>query len=285
MESIIVFTLISIIGVASIFPITGLAGLFSFGQAAYMAVGAYTAGLLAVKFNLPFIWCLVAGIASAALLALIVGYPTLKLRRDYFSLISMFLGEAVASVLSQFSAVTGGAAGLSSIPKYVNIYGVLIGTVLVVIFVACFKNSRYGRMCLAIKNDELAAKSFGISVFSLKMKVYVLSSMIAAFAGVLYAFYIQYLDPNIFGWTKSSEWVIFLFFGGISSLTGSVISTVLLNILPEVLRFASELRIVMYTLIIILVLNFRPQGLMGDRELSLKWLKFGKKKNDAVRNS
>jgi branched-chain amino acid transport system permease protein len=117
------------------------------------------------------------------------------------------------------------------------------------------------------------------------MKVYVLSSMIAAFAGVLYAFYLQYLDPSIFGWTKSSEWVIFLFFGGISSLTGSVISTIMLNILPEVLRFASDLRIVMYTLIIILVLNFRPQGLMGDRELSFKWLKFGRKKNDAVQNS
>ena len=285
MESIIVFTLISIIGVVSIFPITGLTGLFSFGQAAFMAVGAYVSGVLAVKYNLPFGVCMIAGILAAAVLAVIVGYPTLKLRRDYFSLMSLFLGEAIASVLNQFSVVTGGAAGLSSIPKSVNLYGVLISAIVVVALVACFKNSRYGRMCLAIKNDELAAKSFGINVFSLKMKVYVFSSMIAAFAGVLFAFYLQFLDPGLFGWTRSSEWVIFLFFGGTSSLTGAVISTIFLNIMPEVLRFASELRIVMYTLTIILVLNFRPRGLFGDKELTLEWLKFGKKNKDNIKTS
>lgn len=280
MESVIVFTLISIIGVVSIFPITGLTGLFSFGQAAYMAVGAYVSGLLAVKFNLPFAVCLTVGVLAAGVLSVFVGYPTLKLRRDYFSLMSLFLGEAITSVLNQFSVVTGGAAGLSSIPKAVNIYGVAIGAVIVVALVACYKNSRYGRMCLAIKNDELAAKSFGIKVFSLKMKTYIFSSMIAAFSGVLFAFYLQYIDPNLFGWTRSSEWVIFLFFGGTNSLTGSVLATILLNIMPEALRFASELRIVMYTLIIILVLNFSPNGLLGDKELSPGRLKALFKKND-----
>lgn len=277
MESIVIFTLISIIGVVSIFPITGLTGLFSFGQAAYMAVGAYISGILAVKLNLPFLICAVSGIIIAGILSFIIGYPTLKLRKDYFSLMSLFFGEAITSVLNQFSKYTGGAAGLSSIPKKVDVFVVVVCAVIVVGLVACFKNSRYGRMCLAIKNDELAAKSFGIRVFSLKMKVYIFSSMIAAFAGVLFAFYLQYLDPNLFGWTRSSEWVIFLFFGGTNSLTGSVLSTIFLNIMPEALRFASELRIVMYTLTIILILNFRPEGLLGDKELSLKWLKFGKK--------
>lgn len=278
MESVIVFTLIAVIGVVSIFPLTGLTGLFSYGQAAYMAVGAYVSGLLAVKFNMPFVVCLAAGVFVAAVVALIVGYPTLKLRRDYFSLMSLFLGEAMTSVLNQFSVITGGAAGLSSIPKSVDLIGVVISTILVVVIIANFKKSRFGRMCIAIKNDELAAKSFGIDVFAHKMKVYIFSSMIAAFSGVLFAFYLQYIDPNLFGWTRSSEWVIFLFFGGISSLTGAVVSTAILNILPEVLRFASDLRIVMYTLIILIVLNFRPQGLFGDKELSLEWFKFNKKK-------
>lgn len=281
MESIIVFALIAIIGVTSIFPITGLAGLFSFGQAAYMAIGAYVSGILAVKYNLPFIACMVLGILTAALIALIVGYPTLKLRRDYFSLMSLFLGEAIAAVLNQFSVVTGGAAGLSSIPKAVNIWGVLIGTVAVVVIVALFKQSRYGRMCLAIKNDELAARSFGINVFSLKMKVYIFSSMIAAFSGVLFAFYLQFLDPNLFGWTRSSEWVIFLFFGGTNSLTGSVLATIILTILPESLRFASELRIVMYCVIVLTILNFRPQGLLGDKELSFRRIKLFKKQKES----
>ena len=281
-ESVLVFTLITVIGVVSIFPLTGLTGLFSFGQAAYMAVGAYIAGILAVYFKMPLIVCMISGVVGCGILSVIVGYPTLKLRRDFFALMSLFLGEAIRAVLNASGDITGGAQGLSSIPKWIGLPGVLIGTAVVVLLVAMLKYSRFGRMCLAIKTDELAAKSFGISVFATKMKVYVFTSMIAGFAGVLYAFYIQYIDPNMFGWTTSSSWVIFLFFGGTVSLTGSVLSAVLLTMLPEVLRFASELRTVIYCVIIIGVLNFRPQGLLGDREISdlYHWLrdKFGKRK-------
>jgi len=274
-ESVIVFTLITIIGVVSIFPLTGLTGLFSFGQAAYMAVGAYIAGILAVFYQMPLIVCGLAGVLGCGVLSMIVGYPTLKLRRDFFALMSLFLGEAIKAVLNASGNITGGAQGLSSIPKWVGLPGVIVGTIVVVALVAFMKYSRFGRMCLAIKTDELAAKSFGISVFATKMKVYVFTSMIAGFAGVLYAFYIQYIDPNMFGWTTSSSWVIFLFFGGTVSLTGSVLSAAILTMLPEMLRFASELRTVIYCVIIIAVLNFRPQGLLGDKEISdlFKWIK------------
>ncbi len=267
MESIVVFTLITILGVVSVFPLTSLTGLFSFGQAAYIAIGAYTAGLAAIHLKLPFGVCMVIGVVASGGLSVLVGYPTLKLRRDYFALMSLFLGEAVMAVLNQFGAITGGAAGLSGIPKMIGVWGIVLGTVVVIFMSACLKYSRYGRMCLAVKNDELAAKTFGIDVFRLKMKIYIFTSMIAGFSGVLYAFYLQFIDPNMFGWTRSSELVIFLFFGGSNSLTGSILSAILLTALPEFLRFASELRIVIYTLIIILTLNFRPQGLFGDREI------------------
>lgn len=273
METITVFTLITILGVVSVFPLTSLTGLFSFGQGAYIAIGAYTAGLMAIHLHMTLVPCIISGLLVSGIIALIVGYPTLKLRRDYFALMSLFLGEAVMSVLNQFGAVTGGAAGLSGIPKMVGVWGIAGGTVVVIFMVASLKYSRFGRMCLAIKNDELAAKSFGIQVFRVKMKVYVLSSMIAGFSGVLYAFYLQFIDPNMFGWTRSSELVIFLFFGGSNSLTGSILSSIVLTALPELLRFASELRTVIYTLIIILTLNFRPQGIMGEHELSLRWMK------------
>lgn len=269
LSSLIAFTSISIIGVVSIFPLTGLTGLFSFGQAAYMAVGAYVSGIAAVKFGLPLPACMALGVLGAGLVSILVGYPTLKLRRDYFALMSLGLGEAITAILNKFSVITGGAAGLSDIPKWVNTWFIVGSMVVVVAIVAFFKNSRFGRMSLAIKTDELAARSFGINVFTHKMKVYVFTSMIAGFAGVLYAFYMQYIDPNMFGWTRSSEWVIFLFFGGINSLTGSILSTILLNVLPEVFRFATELRTVMYTLVILLVINFRQQGLLGEWELSL----------------
>lgn len=272
-RSLIAFTSLTTMGVVSIFPLTGLTGLFSFGQAAYMGVGAYVSGILAVKLGVNPIIAIVIGVLAGGILAFIIGMPTLRLRSNYFSLMSLCLGQAITAILNKFSVLTGGAAGLSNIPKAVGLPTILIATVCVIVLVACFKVSRFGRMSLAIKQDELAARAFGINVFTHKMKVYVFTSMIAAFAGGLYAFYIQYIDPNMFGWTRSSEWVIFLFFGGVNSLTGSVISAITLNILPEVLRFATEARIAMYCIMILLVLNFRPQGLLGEKELSFAWLR------------
>jgi len=275
--SLIQTTCITMIGVISIFPLTGMTGLFSFGQAAYMAVGAYVSGIAAVKFGLPFWLCLVLGVCVSGVMAVIIGLPTLKLRKDYFALMSLCLGEAVTAVLNKFGAITGGAAGLSNIPKRATMLMIVLSTIAVIAMVGLFKSSRFGRMSLAIKTDELAAKSFGINVFAHKMKVYIFTSMIAGFAGVLYAFYLTYLDPNLFGWTRSSEWVIFLFFGGVNSLTGSVISTIFLTTLPEVLRFASSARIVMYTVMILLVINFMPSGLLGEKEFSIpKIIKFFK---------
>jgi len=271
--SLITFSAITVIGVVSIFPLTGLTGLFSFGQAAYMAIGAYVAGICAVQLNMTVIPCILIGVLTAGLVSIIIGIPTLKLRTDYFALISMCLGEAITAILRKFSTVTGGAGGLSNIPNYVGTTAIVISAIVIIAIVACFKNSSFGRMSLAIKNDELAAKSFGINVYSHKLKVYLFTSMIAGYCGGLYAFYIRFIDPSMFGWTKSSEWVIFLFFGGINSLTGSVISAILLSVLPEFLRFATEARIVMYSILILLVINFRPQGLLGEYELSLESIK------------
>lgn len=272
MLSLITFTTITVMGVVSIFPLTGLTGLFSFGQAAYMAVGAYVAGIAAVRLELSLLPCILIGVATSGLVALIVGIPTLKLRKDYFALMSLGLGEAITAILRKFSNITGGAAGLSNIPKRVSTLAIIIAAVVLIALVAFFKNSSYGRMSLAIKTDELAAKSFGIDVFRHKLKVYLFTSMIAGFTGTLYAFFITFIDPGMFGWTKSSEWVIFLFFGGVNSLTGSIIAAITLQVLPEILRFATEARIVMYTVMILLVINFRPQGLLGEWELSRRSL-------------
>ncbi len=261
-------TCIAIIGVVSIFPLSGMTGLFSFGQAAYMSVGAYVAGVLALQTNLPPLLCFPAGILASGIVALLVGFPCLRLRRDYFSLMSLYLGEAITAVIKKFSAVTGGAGGISSIPHLVGLETIVASTILCISLVAAFKVSRFGRISLAIKTDELAAKSFGINVFAHKLKVYVFTSMIAGFAGVLYAFYLTYLDPSLFGWTRSSEWLIYLSFGGVNSLTGSVLFTAVLTLLPEVFRFASQARIILYCVLILLVINFRPEGVMGEFELS-----------------
>lgn len=266
--SIIATTCITLIGVVSIFPLTGLTGLFSFGQAAYMAIGAYVSGLCAIKLGLPIFVCIILGVMASGIAALIVGFPTLKLRKDYFALMSLALGEAIAAVLNWLGKWTGGASGLSIAKTNDSVLFIVISAVAVIVLVALLKKSRFGRMSLAIKHDELAAKSFGINVFWHKMKIYILTSMIAGYAGAIFAFYQGFIDPASFGWTKSSEWVIFLFFGGVNSLTGTIISTIFLQLLPQLLQSFVEWRVVIYCVLILIILNFRPQGLMGEHEIT-----------------
>lgn len=271
--TIAIFTCITLLGVGAVFLLTGLTGLFSFGHAAFMAVGAYTSGVAVVRYGMPFWLALPLGTITGGLIAVIIGYPTLKLRKDYFSLVTFGFGEAIAALLNFFVNLTGGAAGMAGIPRKTDLPLVLISTILVIWFVRNFKYSSYGRMCIALRNDELAAKSFGINVFALKMKVFIVSAMIASYAGVLYGFFTRYVEPSMFGWTKSAEWVIIVFFGGMNSLTGAVFSGVLLAALPEVLRFAAAFRIVIYCILIILVLNFRPKGIFGEYELNIQSFK------------
>lgn len=278
--SITIFTCITILGVLSVFMLTGLTGLFSFGQAAFMGIGAYVSGLLVIKLGVPFPLAVIGGILISVIIAALIGYPTLKLRKDYFSLVTFGFGEAIAALLNYFVQFTGGATGLSGIPKKTNLTLVVISTVVIIWLIRNFKNSKYGRTCIAIRNDELAAKSFGIDVFGIKMRAFILSAAITAYAGALYGFYVTYVEPMMFTWNQSAEWVIMVFFGGVNSLTGAVFSAIFLTALPELLRFASEFRIVLYCALIIIILNFRPTGLFGEYELSTL---FKNKKKDGTK--
>lgn len=271
--SMITLAFITLIGVIGVFLLTGLLGLFSFGQAAFMAIGAYTAGLVVIKLKLPFGLAIVFGVVMGILFALIIGYPTLKLRKDYFALVTLVFGQAIAALLNYFVGLTGGASGLSGIPKKTDFWLVAVSLVVIIFFVANLKRTKFGRICVAIKNDELAAQSFGIDVFAVKLKVFVLSAALTAYAGALYGFFVTYVEPIMFGWMKSAEWVIIVFFGGAASLTGAIFSGLLLTILPEVLRFASEYRIALYSVLILIVLNFKPKGLLNETELSLNLFK------------
>ncbi len=265
--SVLTFTSITIIGVVSIFIITGLTGLFSLGQASFMAIGAYTSGLLVTKLGMPFPLAMVVAVAMGVLFGLIVGLPTIRLRRDYIALVTFGFGEAIIAILNNMTSVTGGATGMAGIPLYTNL-ALAGGSALVCIFFARnFKYSRYGRQCLALKTDELAAKSIGINVTGVKLTAFLVSAGMTAYAGVLFGFYTTYVDPGIFNWTKSAEWIIMVFFGGIGSLTGAIVSAFILGTLPEVLRFASEWRIVIYCITVLLIINYRPKGLLGQREL------------------
>lgn len=268
--SILTSVCILLIGVLAIFVITGMAGMFSLGQASFMAIGAYVSGILVTRFAVPFFVALVLAVLAGMLFGLLVGLPTIRLRRDYIALVTFGFGEAIIAVLNNATSLTSGAMGLSGIPKYTT-PALAIGSVVVGIYlVRNFKYSKFGRQCISVKSDELAAGAMGINANKIKLTAFLLASAFTAYAGALYGFFTTYLDPGLFGWMRSAEWIIIVFFGGLSSLTGSIVSGLLLGTLPEILRFAAEWRVVIYCAIVLLIINYRPQGLFGEYELNFK---------------
>ncbi|MEA4999235.1 MAG: branched-chain amino acid ABC transporter permease [Candidatus Limiplasma sp.] len=260
--------LITVVSVAGVFVLTGMTGMFSLGQAAFMAIGAYTSGLLVTRLGVPILLAWPAGVVLAVLVGFLVGLPTVRLRRDYISLVTLGFGEAITALLNRATALTGGASGLTGIPKETTLPIALISAVVVIAFIMLFKNSKYGRQCIAVRSDELAAKSMGINVPKVKMIAFLISVAVTAYGGCLYAFYTAYVDPSLFGWKKSAEWVIMVFFGGVNSLTGSILSTFVLSGLPEVLRFLQNYRAIIYAVLVLLIINFKPAGLLGEWELT-----------------
>ena len=278
--SLIMLACISVITVSGVFTMTSLAGMFSLGQAAYMSICAYLTFCTARYLQLPILVTAIFGIVGSGIVALIISLPTLKLRRDYFALMSVAFGEMVSSIVILLGKWTNAAIGFSKIPKVKNLVWLILAiTILIIFMVRNLKYSRFGRMCIALKTDEIAARSFGIDVYRLKVKIYVLASMIAAVGGICYGLRNRVISPDAFDWAQSAEMQILLFFGGTNSLTGSVISAAALKVLPEFLKgiklFGINLqdcKTIIYCLLIVVVINFRTQGIMGERELNLRWV-------------
>ena len=274
MQGLIVQSATVVIAVAGMFPMTGLTGMVSFGQAAFMAIGSYFMAILSSQLGVPLLLSCAIGVLACVLVSLMIAIPTMKLRRDYFALMSISLNQAVGALILTFASVTGGAIGYSRIKKVPNLMYIALGIMVLSVFLVYnFKRSRFGRMSLAVKNDELASRSFGIKVYPLKIKNYVIGGIFAGVAGILYAFQTRIIDPSSFDWSMSSELTIFTFFGGTNSLIGSSISAFFLKIMPEYLRnvtiFGQSLqiyRVILYCILIIIIINFRPAGLFGEWE-------------------
>lgn len=259
---------ITLVAVAGIYVLTGLTGMFSLGQAAFMAVGAYASGIFVVKMGLPFPVACAGAVILAVSIGYLVGIPTVRLRRDYISLVTLGFGEAITALLNRTTKLTGGASGFIGIPKKTTFLLAFLSAAAAVLLVNWFKNSKYGRQCIAIRGDELAAKAMGINVPKIKITAFLLSVALTAFSGCLYAFYITYVDPSIFGWKKSADWVIMVFFGGVNSLTGSILGATILSGLPEVLRGLANYRSIIYAVLVLLIINFKPSGILGEHEIS-----------------
>lgn len=257
-----------LISILSMFLLISLTGIFSMGQAAFMSVGAYAAGLMCLRLGTPMWLNIIIAILAGMVLAWFVAIPVIKLRRDYIALVTLTFGEAIIALLNNATKFTGGSLGLNGIPRQVTIPMVTIALLFIIFLVINFKKSKFGRQCLAVKSDEISAAAMGIDVNKIKIITFVFAAAITAFAGSLWAYLTTYVEPNAFTRQKSIEWIIVVYIGGVNSLTGAILAGIILNLLPEFLRFTDNLRILIYCIIVIITINFMPRGLMGEHELT-----------------
>lgn len=264
---------ITLVSVCGIYILTGLTGMFSLGSASFMAIGAYVSGLLVLKLGLNMYLAFILAIVFAVGVGYIIGFPVVRLRRDYISLVTLGFGESIAQLILLLSQYTGGAFGLIGVPRKVNVWFTVIAAALAITLTALFKTSKYGRQCIAVKSDELAAKAMGINTSRVKMIAFLLSCAMTAFAGCMYAFYVGYVGPTDFGWKKSADWVIMVFFGGVNSLTGSIFGGAFLTFLPQYMQALNKYRYIVYAVLVLFILNFKPNGLFGEWELTPRNMK------------
>ncbi|WP_313019308.1 branched-chain amino acid ABC transporter permease [Acetoanaerobium noterae] len=278
-QGILILAGINLLTVLGLSLLTGFTGLFSFGHAGFMAIGEYMTKMMTVKLGLPFIPALLVGGLSAALISLVIGKFTLNLKGDYFCIATLGFGEAIRLILDNIQYF-GGSRGWAGIPLYTTFWNVMIIDVVAIIVMVFIINSRHGRNMKAIREEELASQIVGIDVFRYKMTSLGISALYAGVAGGMLAHYLGYLQPLMFQMVKSTELTIIVIFGGLGSITGSVIGAILLTALPEILRDFYQWRLVIYGLAVIAIMISRPRGLMGGKELNFKFIKklFNKEK-------
>jgi len=248
---------------------TGLTGLFSLGQGAFLSIGAYTAAIAYLSFHVPFHFAVLLAVLMGSLVGFLVGIPVLRLHRDYFLLVTFGFSEMVRASLLHLAQLTGGALGIAGIPKLVGLPLILVSILFITILVFNLKRSRFGRDCIAIRDDELAASLMGINVYRHKMKVFILSSAVTAYGGALYAFVIMFIEPNLFHWLESAKLIIITFIGGVNSITGAILTSVAYYSFGEFFRFVDVWRDVILSVAVLLVTIFRPKGIFGSWEFSV----------------
>lgn len=288
-SEIIVFAGINIILAVSLNLVNGFTGQFSIGHAGFMAVGGYTAAFISlwlrnnagVNFDEPVMGqsVLVAGLFAAGLFSAVIGYivglPSLRLRGDYLAIVTLGFGEIIRVSLLNMEFL-GGARGLSGIPKVASFLSVYLAVLVTLFVISRVVKSSHGRALLAVREDEIAAESMGVHITQAKVRAFTIGAFFAGVAGGLYGHYLTILSPSAFDFNRSFEIIIMVVLGGMGSISGSVVAAVLLTLLKEYLRDLSELtqvdlRMIIYSLILIGLMLSRPNGLFGKQEIGDLW--------------
>lgn len=287
-------SLIYVILAVSLNLINGITGQFSLGHMGFAAVGAYVSGTFTtIIFNIKpdsegglvlFVLGVIAGGIGAALVGILIGFPSLRLKGDYLAIVTLGFGEIIRTLLNNIDAV-GGPRGMLGIPKFSNFTTIFFFTFVSVVVIRNLIQSSHGRVMLAIRENELAADLVGVNTTRYKVLAFATGAFFAGIAGGLFAHLLQMAHPTQFGFIKSVEILIMIYAGGVGSLTGSIIAAFALTFMSEGLRLGikaladatnlpigGEWRMVVYSLLLILIMLFRTEGLMGTKESKLVYI-------------
>ena len=263
----LIFAGINIILAASLNLINGYTGQFSLGHAGFMAVGAYVGVVLTTNFQMAFPVAILAGGVTAGLLGALIGLPTLRLRGDYLAIATLGLGEIVRIVIINVPYV-GGAAGFKGIQPLTNFTWVFFLMLATLFLIKNFVNSRHGRACLAIRENEIAAESMGVNTTVYKVLAFTIGAFFAGVAGVLFGHNMYILSPASFTFMQSFNILIMVVMGGLGSMTGSIAGALVVTFLSAALASFPNARMIIYALALILLMFYRPQGLFGYVEVT-----------------
>lgn len=286
-SSIMILICINIILAVSLNITIGCLGQITIGHAGFMSVGAYAAALFSKAGfvdGLPgYILALIVGGIIAGIIGIIIGIPALRLNGDYLAIITLAFGEIIR-VLIEYFDFTGGAQGLRGIPRFNNFSIIYIIMVACVMMMYSLMTSRHGRAILSIRDDEIASGASGVNTTYYKTFAFTVSAVFAGIAGGIYGHNLGILGARQFDFNYSINILVMVVLGGMGSFTGSIISAIVLTILPEVLREFSDYRMIVYSLLLILTMIFRPTGLLGRKEFQISKLvnKFILKKKEGT---
>lgn len=265
----------TIIVVTSLNLLVGVMGEFSLGHAGFMSVGAYASAVLTnaiadkgIPTFILFLLAILTGGIAAAITGVLVGIPTLKLRGDYLAIVTVAFAEIIRVAFTNFE-ITGGGRTMSGIAKLSNFYWVFWVMVICVTIMYMFIRSRFGRTVKAIREDYIAASASGVNVTFYKVLTFTVSAFFAGIGGAIYAHYMTAMIPTCFNFMYSAEFLTEVIIGGTGSMTGSVIGAAFLSALPEMMRAFARYRMLGYSIVLVLVMIFKPGGIFGTWEFSL----------------
>ena len=256
-------------------------GMLAIANAAFMGIGAYTSAVLTMTYGLPFPLALLAGMVAPALMAFVIGKPTLRLSGVYLAMATLAFGEVVRIALLNAESITGGALGLNGIAQSTQWWHVAVALLVTLALLWRLRRSKVGRAFESIKEDETAAGLMGIDVAAHKMLAFVLGGAIAGLAGGLNAHLTFFIGPNEYGFDRAVDILTMTILGGINSLVGPVVGALILTLLPELLRSFKDFRLVVNGIILVLIVLFLPKGIWDPerfRQLFNQWFRRGARK-------